>query len=51
MCSACVERDDYAFMFQIDFYIIHSRNVLQHGSQIANAFIAIFPFNGDFYCF
>jgi hypothetical protein len=30
------------------FYVLNSGNVLQHRSQFAHAFIAIFTFGGDF---
>ncbi len=43
MRFACIERDDCAFMLQIDFYVVHPGNVLQHRSQFAHALIAIFP--------
>ena len=44
MRFACIERDDYTFMLQIDFYVLHPGNVLQHRSQFAYALIAIFAF-------
>ena len=47
MRFACIERDDYPFMLQIDFYVLHSGNVLQHRSQFAHALIAIFAFGRD----
>ena len=43
-----IERDDHALVLNIDFYVLHSGNVLQHRSQFAHAFIAIFTFSGDF---
>jgi hypothetical protein len=48
MRSACIERDDYTFMLQIDFYVLHPGNVLQHRSQFAHTLIAIFTLGGDF---
>jgi len=44
MRFACIERDEYAFMLQIDFYIVHPGNVLQQRSQFAHALVAIFTF-------
>ncbi len=48
MRFARVECDDHALVREIDFYVSHSGNVLQHRSQFAHAFIAIFTFSGDF---
>src|SRR6476660_2629236 len=43
-----IERDDHALVLNIDFYVLHPGNVLQHRSQFAHALIAIFTFSGDF---
>ena len=43
-----IERDDHALVREIDFYFLHSGNILQHRSQFAHAFIAIFTFRRDF---
>ena len=48
MRFARIERDDYALVPEIDFYMLNPRNVLQQRSQFAHAFIAIFTFSGDF---
>jgi len=48
MRFARIECDDHALVREIDFYVSHSRNILQHRSQFAHAFIAIFTFSGDF---
>jgi len=48
MCFARIERDNHALVREIDFYVSHSGNILQHRSQFAHALIAIFPFSGDF---
>ena len=48
MRFARIERDDHALVREIDFYVLHPGNVLQHRSQFAHAFIAIFTFSGDF---
>ena len=48
MRFARIERDDYALVREIDFYVLHAGNVLQHRSQFAHAFIAVFTFSGDF---
>jgi len=42
-----VKRDDDTLMLQIDFYIFHASNFLQHRSQLAHTIIAIFAFGGD----
>ena len=47
MRFARIERDDYALVREIDFYILHPRNVLQQRSQFAHAFIAIFTFRAN----
>ena len=47
MRFARIERDHYALVPQIDFYILNPRNVLQQRSQFADAFITIFTFHGD----
>src|SRR5262249_31201610 len=47
MRFARIERDDYAFVRKIDFYVFHPRNVLQARSQFPHALIAIFTFRGD----
>ena len=48
MRFARVKCDYHALLREIDFYVLHSGNVLQHRSQFAHAFIAIFTFSGDF---
>jgi len=48
MCFARIERDNHALVLEIDFYVLHPGNVLQHRSQFAHALIAIFTFSGDF---
>ena len=48
MRFARIERDDHALVLEIDFYVWHSGNVLQHRSQFAHAVIAIFTFSGNF---
>ena len=48
MRFAWIERDNHALVREIDFYVSHSGNILQHRSQFAHAFIAIFTFSGDF---
>ena len=48
MRFARIECDDHAFVREIDFYVSNPRNILQHRSQFAYAFIAIFTFSGDF---
>ena len=48
MRFARIERDNHALVREIDFYVSHSGNILQHRSQFAHAFIAIFTFSGDF---
>ena len=48
MRFARIECDNHALVREIDFYVSHSGNVLQHRSQFAHAFIAIFTFSGDF---
>ena len=48
MRFARIERDDYALVREIDFYVLYPRNILQHWSQFAHALIAIFTFSGDF---
>jgi hypothetical protein len=47
MRPARVKRDDDALMLEIGLYVFHSSNFLQHGSEFAHAFIAIFPFGRD----
>ena len=47
MRFARIERDDYALVPEIDFYMLNPRNVLQQRSQFAHAFITIFNFRGD----
>ena len=47
MRFARIERDDYALVPEIDFYMLNPRNVLQQRSQFAHAFITIFTFRGD----
>ena len=48
MRFAWVECDNHALVREIDFYVFHSGNFLQHRSQFAHAFIAIFTFSRDF---
>ena len=48
MRFARIECDDHALVREIDFYVLNSGNGLQHRSQFAHAFIAIFTFSGDF---
>ncbi len=48
MRFARVECYDYAFVLEIDFYVLHAGNVLQHRSQFAHTLIAIFAFRRDF---
>ncbi len=48
MRFARIERDDHALTLEIDFYIFHAGNVLQHRSQFAHTLIAIFAFSRDF---
>ena len=48
MRLARVKGDDDTLMLQIDFYIFHACNFLQHRSQLAHTIIAIFAFSGDF---
>jgi hypothetical protein len=43
-----VERDDHAFMLEIDFYVFHPGKFPQHRSQLAHTLIAIFALSGDF---
>ena len=43
-----IEGDNHALVLDIDFYVLHPGNVLQHRSQFAHALIAIFTFSGDF---
>ena len=43
-----IERDNHALVLEIDFYVSHPGNVLQHRSQFAHALIAILTFSGDF---
>ena len=47
MRFARIEAHNYALVREIDFCILHPRNVLQQRSQFAHAFIAIFTFRGD----
>ena len=47
MRFARVKRDDDALMLEIGLYVFHSSNFLQHGSEFAHAFIAIFAFGRD----
>jgi len=47
MRFARVKRDDDALMLEIGLYVFHSSNFLQHGSELAHAFIAIFAFGRD----
>ena len=47
MCPTRVKRDDDTLMLQIDFYIFHAGNFLQHRLQLAYTIIAIFAFGGD----
>ena len=47
MRFARIEAHNYALVREIDFYILHPRNVFQQRSQFAHAFIAIFTFRGD----
>ena len=42
-----VKGDDDTLMLQIDFYLSHAGNFLQHRSQLAYTIIAIFAFGGD----
>lgn len=42
-----IERDHHALVLDIYFYVLHPGNVLQHRSQFAHAFIAIFTFSRD----
>ena len=51
MRFAGIERDNYALVRKIDFYILNPGNVLQHRSQFAHALIATFTCSGDFDCF
>ncbi len=51
MRFAWIECYDYALVREIDSYVFHPGNVLQHWSQFAHAFIAIFTFRGDLDCF
>ena len=48
MRFARIECDNHALVREIGFYVLNSGNVLQHWSQFAHAFIAIFTFSGDF---
>ena len=48
MRFARIERDNHTLALDMDFYVLHPGNVLQHRSQFAHAFIAIFTFSGDF---
>jgi len=48
MRFAWVERDDHKLALEINFYVLHSGNVLHHWPQFAHALIAIFTFGGDF---
>ncbi len=36
-----------ALMLEINFYVFHPGNFLQHRAQLAHAFIAIFAFSAD----
>ncbi len=47
MRLARIERDDHALALEIDFYIFHAGNFLQHRSQFAHTLIAIFTFSSD----
>ena len=47
MHFARIECDDNALVREIDFDILHPRNVFQHWSQFAHALITIFAFGGD----
>ena len=48
MRFARIKCDNHALVRKIDFYVLNSGNVLQHRTQFAHAFIAIFTFSGDF---
>ena len=48
MRFARIERDDHPLTLEIDFYIFHAGNFLQHRPQFAHTLIAIFAFGGDF---
>jgi hypothetical protein len=48
MRFAWIERDNHALDRDIDCYVLNSGNVLQHRSQFAHAFIAIFTLSRDF---
>ena len=48
MGFARVERHDHALALEIDFYVLHPRNLLQYPSQFPYALIAILAFSGNF---
>ena len=43
-----IECDDHALALEIDFYVLHAGNFLQHRSQLAHTLIAFFAFGRDF---
>jgi hypothetical protein len=47
MRLARIESYDHPLVREIDFYVSHSGNILQHRSQFADALIAIFTLRGD----
>ena len=42
-----IKRDNDALMLEIGLYVFHAGNSLQHGSELANALIAIFASGRD----
>ena len=48
MRFARIKCNDHTLVLDIAFYVLHPGNVLQHRSQFAYTFIAIFTFGGDF---
>ena len=49
MRLARIERDDHPLTLEIDFYIFHAGNFLQHRSQFAHTLVAFFAFGRDLY--
>ena len=47
MRLARIERDDHPLTLEIDFYIFHAGNFLQHRSQFAHTLVAFFAFGRD----
>src|SRR5439155_9794634 len=48
MRFACIERDDYALVFEINFHILNALNFHERPAQLSHRLMVIFALGGDF---